>query len=247
MVARVQHGGGIARGSVFVPIHWNGQTASDARVGALVNPVVDPVSGEPEFKHTPVRVDPFGVSWYGFILSRHALSLDAAANWTRVAGASFNRYELAGRQPLAKAQAWARELLGVLDEEADWLEYEDQGAGVFRAAHLVDGRIESCLFVTRRQDLPAREWLAGLFAQDALSSLDRASLLAGQAKTGGGDTGPTICSCFGVGRTTICDAIRERGLTDVAGVTTCVKAGGNCGSCVPEIRKLLVDMRVAEA
>jgi assimilatory nitrate reductase catalytic subunit len=26
MVARVQHGGGIPRGSVFVPIHWSGQT-----------------------------------------------------------------------------------------------------------------------------------------------------------------------------------------------------------------------------
>ncbi len=38
MVARVQHGGGIARGSVFIPIHWSGQTSSDARVGALVIP-----------------------------------------------------------------------------------------------------------------------------------------------------------------------------------------------------------------
>ena len=54
MVARVQHGGGMSRGSVFVPIHWNDQVASDARVGAVVNPAVDPVSGEPEFKHTPV-------------------------------------------------------------------------------------------------------------------------------------------------------------------------------------------------
>jgi assimilatory nitrate reductase catalytic subunit len=50
-----------------------------------------------------------------------------------------------------------------------------------------------------------------------------------------------------VGRETICGAIRERGLTDVAGVTACVKAGGNCGSCVPEIRKLLADIRVVEA
>src|SRR5690606_13049448 len=45
LVARVQHSGGIARGSVFVPIHWNGQSASDARVGTLVNPEVDPLSG----------------------------------------------------------------------------------------------------------------------------------------------------------------------------------------------------------
>jgi assimilatory nitrate reductase catalytic subunit len=243
----VRHGGGIARGSVFVPIHWSGQTASDARVGALVNPVVDPVSGEPEFKHTPVRIDPFGVNWYGFILSRRELALEEATNWTRIEGAQFRRYELAGRKPMAQAAGWSRALLAVIDDEADWLEYEDLGAGVFRAAHVVDGRIEACLFVSRRPDLPAREWLAGLFAQEALSSLDRASLLAGRAKSAASDAGPTICSCFGVGRETICSAIRERGISDVAGVTACVKAGGNCGSCVPEIRKLLADIRSADA
>jgi assimilatory nitrate reductase catalytic subunit len=246
MVARVRHGGGIARGSVFVPIHWSGQTASDARVGALVNPVVDPVSGEPEFKHTPVRVEPFGVAWYGFILSRHALALEGAANWTRIQGARFLRYELAGRQPMAQAASWARTLLGVVDEDADWLEYEDQGAGVYRAAHLIDGKIAACLFVARRPDLPSREWLAGLFAQDELSAQERASLLSGRARLAGIDTGPTICSCFGVGRETICGAIRGRKLTDVAGVTACVKAGGNCGSCVPEIRKLLADVQAGE-
>jgi assimilatory nitrate reductase catalytic subunit len=86
VVARIQHGGGIARGSVFMPIHWSGQTASDARVGAVVNPAVDPVSGEPEFKHTPVRIEPFGVAWFGFILSRGELPLREAANWTRIQG-----------------------------------------------------------------------------------------------------------------------------------------------------------------
>jgi assimilatory nitrate reductase catalytic subunit len=71
---RACFGGGIPRGSVFVPIHWNDQFSSDARVGAVVNPAVDPVSGEPEFKHTPVRVEEFRVSWHGFVLSRQALA-----------------------------------------------------------------------------------------------------------------------------------------------------------------------------
>ena len=43
--------------------------ASDARVGAVVNPVVDPVSGEPEFKHTPVRIEQFRVHWHAFVLT----------------------------------------------------------------------------------------------------------------------------------------------------------------------------------
>ena len=72
MVARLRISGEMPRGMIFVPIHWSGEFSSDARVGALVNPVVDPISGEPEFKHTPARVTPFVVSWHGFILSRAA-------------------------------------------------------------------------------------------------------------------------------------------------------------------------------
>ncbi|KFI07238.1 nitrate reductase [Massilia sp. BSC265] len=238
MVARVAHSGGIARGAAFIPIHWNGQTASDARVGAVVNPEVDPVSGEPEFKHTPVRVEPFGVAWHGFILSREELDLERVANWTRIRGAGFKRYELGGREPVAPD--WARTLLGA-DEEADWIEYEDKAEGMLRCALLVEGRLQACLFVSRRPDLPARTWLGGLFAQDVLSAKERATLLAGRAPQQGADPGPTVCSCFGVGRNTIRKAIREHGLADAAAVTACVRAGGNCGSCLPEIRQLLAE------
>ena len=239
MVARVQHGGGIARGGIFIPIHWNGQTASDARVGAVVNPVVDPVSGEPEFKHTPVRVERFDVDWHGFVLSRGELPLEGVAHWTRIQGSGFARYELAGRHAIADHLGWARRLLGVDDPDADWLDYLDRSGGVYRAAHLVAGRIVQCLFLSARPDLPARGWLAGLFAQETLSAADRAGLLAGRPLEARPDAGPIVCSCFGVGRDTICEAIRTRGLASAAEVTACLKAGGNCGSCIPEIRQLL--------
>nr|WP_221403808.1 nitrate reductase [Pseudoduganella umbonata] len=244
MVARVRHGGGIARGSAFVPIHWNGQNASDARVGAVVNPVVDPVSGEPEFKHTPVMVERFPVQWHGFVLSRTPLDLDKVVYWTRAQGAGFTRYEMAGRNRIGDFGTWARELLGIADADADWLEYADRSAGVYRAVHIVDDRIAQCIFVSPRPDLPERAWLAGLFSTEALADAERAGVLAGRPLKQGADTGPTVCSCFGVGRNTICNAIRDKDLKTTAEVTACVKAGGNCGSCVPEIRQLLAQMRV---
>jgi assimilatory nitrate reductase catalytic subunit len=247
MVARVRHGGGIARGGVFVPIHWSGQNASDARVGTLVNPAVDPVSGEPEFKHTPVRVERFGVAWHGFVLSRSELAPDSVAHWTRVQGRGFARYELAGRDVVRERGPWARALLGVTDPEADWIDYEDRSEGVYRAVHVVDERIEQCIFLSPRPDLPARAWLASLFALERLGAAERAGMLAGQALGLRADTGPTVCSCFGVGRNTICDAIRERDLKTVPEVTACLKAGGNCGSCVPEIKVLLLETRVRAA
>jgi assimilatory nitrate reductase catalytic subunit len=247
VVARVQHGGGIARGSVFMPIHWSGQTASDARVGTVVNPAVDPVSGEPEFKHTPVRVEPFGVAWYGFILSRAELPLHEAAHWTRIQGRDFVRYELAGRLPFAQSAGWTRALLGIDadDEDADWIEVEDRSGGMVRAAHLAGGRLQACLFVSQRQDLPARGWLASLFAQETLAQADRLGLLSGRAATPVEDPGPVVCSCFGVGRRTIEIAIGRHGCRDAAAVTACTKAGGNCGSCVPEIRALLAQAQAA--
>jgi assimilatory nitrate reductase catalytic subunit len=247
MVARVQHGGGIARGAVFIPIHWSGQTASDARVGALVSPAVDPVSGEPEFKHTPVRIEPFGVRWHGFILSRRLLKLDSIASWTRIQGTQFVRYELAGRNVIDDAPAWSRALLGVQDDDADWLDYEDKGRRTYRAACLVDGVIDACIFIAPTADLPARAWLANLFEAGVLSIQQRLGLLAGRSPEPVEDAGPTVCSCFGVGRNTICAAIKQHGLADVAGVTACVKAGGNCGSCVPEIRQLLMQAPVHPA
>ncbi|RXZ36563.1 nitrate reductase [Oxalobacteraceae bacterium CAVE-383] len=244
MVARVQTSGGIARGSLFVPIHWNGQTASDARVGGLVNPVVDPVSGEPEFKHTPVRIEPFHVAWHGFILSRDAIAADQLTYWTRIRGKQFVRYEFSGREAIDDHRAWARALLDIADPDADWLEYEDKSAGVYRAVHVVDQRIDKCIFLSSTAALPPRAWLAGLFEKPRLDDLDRTGLLLGQPAEPGIDTGRTICSCYGIGSNTICDAIRAGNLDSVTQVTACLKAGGNCGSCVPEIKKLLTETRL---
>ncbi|MDB5969768.1 MAG: h16 [Hydrocarboniphaga sp.] len=244
LVARVKISGEMPRGTLFVPIHWNAQYASDARVGGLVNPVVDPVSGEPEFKHTPAKVEAFTVAWHGFVLSRDALPMETHSWWTRVTGAQFNRYELAGRDTDADWPNLARAALGA-NSNADWLEYEDRSAGLYRAALLVDERIEACIFVSQRSDLPSRAWLSGLFAKDVLSEPDRIGLLVGEPLEAAEDQGPTVCSCWGVGRNRIIDGIRKHGLTTVAALGEKLQCGTNCGSCVPELKVLLAQSRVA--
>ena len=243
MVGRVKHSGGILAGNVFVPIHWNDQFASDARVGSVVNPVADPISGEPEFKHTPVSVEPFPVRWYGFALSRQLLAPDGLSYWTSIQGDRFRRYEIAHRERPSECGAWARAWLGVNDPDADWLEYEDRSTGIYRAAHMIDDRIESCVFLSSRPDLPARHWLASLFVRDQLEEADRIALLIGEPASPGAATGPMVCSCFGVGRNTICEAIRKQGLETPAQITSALRAGGNCGSCVPELKQLIAEVR----
>jgi assimilatory nitrate reductase catalytic subunit len=225
---------------VFAPIHWSSTTASDALIGRVVNPEVDPHSGEPEFKHTPVRVEPFAVAWHGFALSRVPLPMRTTDYWVRVRGQQFLRYELAGRGAVAGWRLQARRLLGVEDSEVDWLDMEDAGAGRYRAAWIEDDCIQACLFVSPRLDLPDRGWLARLFAQDRLEDAARLALLVGAPSDPEADTGPQVCACFGVGRKTLQRHIAGDGLTSVEAVGQALKAGTNCGSCVPEIRQMLL-------
>jgi assimilatory nitrate reductase catalytic subunit len=236
LVARLRCSGDISRGSIFVPIHWNGSTASDARVGALVNPAVDPLSGEPEFKCTPARVEPFVVSWYGFALSRHDLDMDEMSWWVRVEGPQFLRYEIAGRRVPGDWSAWASALLGV-DPAQDWIDYRDMSAGTYRAAHLNEDRLESCVFVSPRPELPSRSWLATLFERTRITPVERMNLLAGRPADPKSDTGAVVCACFNVGRNAI-DAAIAQGCNDVGDIGKRLKAGTKCGSCIPELRRI---------
>lgn len=48
-----------------------------------------------------------------------------------------------------------------------------------------------------------------------------------------------ICSCHNVSKGSICTAINDGKLTDVAAIKSCTKAGTGCGSCVPLLKDLL--------
>ena len=247
MIARVRTSGEVARGCVFAPIHWSGENASQARTGALVSAVVDPISGEPEFKHTPARVEPFPVEWYGFMLTREPLAVADITWWTTIRGRGFLRYELAGRAVPRDWPVWLRQRLGATQLSADYLDYQDAAAGIYRAAHLVGDRLQACIYISRRPDLPDRGWLAGLFERKRLEAAERASLLAGRPPGARSDAGPLVCSCWAVGRNTLRRAIAEHGLTDTRQVGARLRAGTGCGSCLSEIRALLAERAQKEA
>jgi assimilatory nitrate reductase catalytic subunit len=247
IVVRVRSSGDIPRGMIFVPMHWNDCNASQARVDAMVNPVVDSVSGEPEFKHTPAHVEPFPVAWYGLVMSRWSLDSMDVTWWARINGADCTRYEIAGREKPEDWSVWARRMVGApgsdtdprLGKDDEYVELEDPCAGVYRAAYFAGERLESCLFISNRPELPARGPLTSLFAAERLTSAQRKALLTGTAVAQ--DAGPLVCSCFGLARDSIRRAIVEHGLSDTRQVGSRLRAGTHCGSCLPEIKALLAD------
>jgi len=225
-------------GSVFAPMHWNDEFTNAGCIDSVVNPATDPLSGEPEFKHTPVRVEPLAPAWYGFLLSRRKLKPANATYWAAARGQGLWRYELAGDElPHDWAEA-ARAVLCARDEKVEWIEYFDKAAHRYRAARLARGKLESCIFIGPDPGLPPRDWLASLFVLDVLDMPTRASLLTGVPRNGSADAGRQICACFGVGESAIRAAIAG-GCSSVEGIGRRLKAGTNCGSCVPEIKALL--------
>jgi assimilatory nitrate reductase catalytic subunit len=237
-----------ARGSLFAPMHWSATTSSSGRIGALVNPVVDPASGEPEFKHTPASIARVQSPWHAVLCSRDTVAAPAGSWWARIQGDGFLRLEMSG---LAGEPDWLEEgrgMVGSASDAHDVIEYVDRGNGTFRFARIADGRLEACLYVSRAAHaLPVRSWLAGLFARTGLHDVDRLALLAARSLDGEVDDSALVCSCFSVRRRTIETAIEREGLETPQQIGACLKAGTNCGSCLPELCALLAAAPKASA
>ncbi len=226
-------------GSLFVPMHWNDQFCSQARVGTLIDAVVDPISGQPESKHGIAKIKSCQANWYGFMITRRRPELKFSNYWSRSRGKGYWRYELAG---LKAPQDWsehAHKLLGHSVENENWLEFYDKNRNHYRAVRMSGKRLDSCLFIYPDINLPPRDWLISLFHKQEITQQERNNLLRGEAPGDQEDTGKIICACFNVGEKTINEAIKKHGLKSVDAIGEQLKAGTNCGSCKPELAELL--------
>jgi assimilatory nitrate reductase catalytic subunit len=113
----------------------------------------------------------------------------------------------------------------------------DEAVGNYRAALVAGDRLLACLIVATRGVLPSRSWLASLFTRERLDATDRRCLLLGR-RHDAPDPGPTVCACFAVGANTIRAAI-QAGCDSVGAIGRQLRAGTNCGSCRPEIDRLI--------
>jgi assimilatory nitrate reductase catalytic subunit len=234
-VGRVRATSDQRRGEVFVPIHWNDQFSGQGLATALTASVVDPVSGQPEAKHGCATLTHWPARWHGRLLVRR----DRPKRWNS---------DYWARQALPDCDSWIVAGQSCVDWKAavpDWLGgqpqlvMEDVREGRFRAARLRDGQLEAVLMVDREPGrLPSMDWLASCFSHPELYEATRRGLLAARA-VDGEEVGNLVCSCFQVGDRQIQQAI-EQGVDSVEALGRTLKCGTNCGSCVPELRSLLV-------
>ena len=94
------------------------------------------------------------------------------------------------------------------------------------------------LFVGPAPARPHFEAVRTLLREAGGGAIDRRLVLSGQGLDGVAAAGPTVCACFSVGLAAIQAAIASGGATPEA-IGQALRAGTNCGSCVPELRRII--------
>lgn len=226
-----------ARGSLFVPMHWNDQFAAKARIDAVVAPVTDPFSGQPASKNVAIAARPLKVASYGFAVSvAKPLDLDATY-WAMAKAEGGWRLELAFDAAPENWMQWCRTHLGIPDH-IEPLGYADAQTGDLRLAFFDGDRLLAAFFLARQPVAVARNWAIEQLTVQHAEMAKRFAVVAGRPGAGRMDPGATVCSCFSVGVNQIVAAVRG-GCHSVEAVGKELNAGTNCGSCRAEIKGII--------
>ncbi|HEX3486435.1 MAG TPA: molybdopterin-dependent oxidoreductase [Micropepsaceae bacterium] len=234
------------QGEVFAPMHWTDQFSSAGAIDRLVHENTDAISGQPDLKGARVGVSAVTMLWTGLLLRRTAATPDLGGTvyWAKAPLQSGFAFDLAGWTELSsiiRSEAILRRLLQI-PGEAELVSYSDPKKSIFRYAGLSGGRLEACLFLAPAGvELPPREHAARLLGQD-LETAGRLSLLAAHTPDAASAPDKIVCACFAVGCNSLASTIRKKNLKDVSDIGSAMQAGTNCGSCIPELKKLLQEV-----
>jgi len=233
------------RGDVFAPMHWTDAFASTGPVTRAVNGHTDPSSGQPALKSSRVHVTPVQARFHGLLLRREGGALPRNLHWVRTPVETGQLYRLAGLDPMPQGDALADLLHALIAPaaELEWLELRDPARQVLRTAALSHGHLHAVVFLAPAlSGLPHPDFVVPLLGT-VIPDTARAGLLAGRS-TLAGDVGPRVCACFGVARDAVRHAVVTQRLDSVASIGRHLRAGTNCGSCIPELEEILRDVRV---
>lgn len=224
------------RGSVFVPMHWNMQFSQQARVDALIAAHVDPLSGQPESKHMPVNLRRWQAAWQAELFIRgEDMAPPLTAYWSRISQRGVTHYLLADPSQPKEWRTWLDEQTG----SHRWVcQVADLGDNGFNLLAWHEGQLQLAFFASPKQPTPDRQAVVAAFSQAPEEAQTRLALLAG--RTGGSKTptGAIICSCFSVGEMSIVSAV-QKGCHTVQQLGSALKCGTQCGSCIPELKKVI--------
>ncbi|MBU3055634.1 nitrate reductase [Pseudomonas indica] len=249
LVLPVQKDENVRPGQAFLPMHWGDRFLKGLGSNVLTLPAFDPLSKQPELKHAGIEVEKVELPWQLFALVEGDVQARFEALRPLFEGFAYASLGLAGRErPALLIRAACREapsgeLLARIDhllglDQGPVLAYDDPRRAVGKRVRIEDGRIVSLRLAG---ETAARDWLKSLWLDGQADADLRRWLLAPISTPPGAaaakKAGKVLCNCMNVSEDAVCAGI-NRGL-DLGGLKQELGCGTQCGSCVPEIKRLL--------
>ncbi len=226
----------VNQGQLFMPIHWTGVLSSAGRVCTLVSPDTDAVSGQPEFKFTPVAIAHWRYYSEALLISPNVIDTTGLDYWVRQKISGGYLYRIASKSTPDALQAKLQPFC-TAETQGRRLDFSSPVQGQFRFAVIESTRIKVGYLIAPSLQEKDVEWVQNLLDEPVDDAVER-SILAGAAE-GRLAQGRIVCACKQVGKNTICQAIRDQALDSVMAISEATEAGTGCGTCVSELKTLL--------
>jgi len=249
LIVAVTEDDSVSPGQAFLPMHW-GDRFLKGGVNALTQPAFDPLSKQPELKHSAVDIEAVDLPWRLFVLIEGNVQQHFETLRPLCEAFSYASLSLTGRERpallirAANASAPDPQLLRDIDQHLGLhtgpvLAYDDAKRAIGKRVRLDNGRITA---IRLAGETLAQHWLQALWADGRSDPQLRRWLLAPLSTPPGNHAGSVtdnkiLCNCKNVIQGAICAGI-QRGL-DLPGLKRELGCGTQCGSCVPEIKRLL--------
>jgi assimilatory nitrate reductase catalytic subunit len=258
IVLPVQASAQVALGQAFIAMHWGTEFAARG-VNVLTMSAFDPTSKQPELKHSAVKVLKAELPWTllaigwlpgdGALRAREELKR-LMAMFPYACCVPFGHARTGVLFRAAAYEAPPSEVIARIEgslglRSTDALRYEDKRRGQRRVVRLArqgaEARIEAFLLAG---DTSAQAWMKTLLEDELPAQSYGRLLLAPGAKPPAAVTsrGRAICTCFNVTDSQIEACLRDGDGTDderLAALQSRLQCGTNCGSCVPELKRLV--------
>ncbi|MFA6903199.1 MAG: molybdopterin-dependent oxidoreductase [Gallionellaceae bacterium] len=247
LTLRIEASEEMRAGQVFMPMHWGNRYMSGLGVNALTTNEYDPLSKQPELKHAAVQVEKLALPWQmvamrkGEALQRMAHLQPLLKHFDYASIGLFGRGEELVILRTANATPVAADILAEidailgLDDANEVMNYRDAKRGISKRALMEEGRL---LGVRLTGETVARDWLKEIIAQGSDAQSLRPWLFAPLSTPPAGQSqrGRIVCNCLDVSEQEILAEFRK-GL-DLPAIQARLKCGSECGSCVPELKRL---------
>jgi assimilatory nitrate reductase catalytic subunit len=259
VIVRANASDSVRSGQAYLTMHWGHnffRGKSIVGVNALTSPAFCPQSKQPELKHAAVHIEAFKPAWsMAAFAVIPAAQLDAARMaWLAHCGDLDVAYavpvegEVCGLWCEAAASSapdsqWIEAFDALLFQaNAQVLRYDDAVSGSARRIAVLDDFLAGARLSGGAIAQPALQWLRSLFlARTNVRTLSRWLLAPAPPESFELKASKTLCTCFGVSEAEISESL-ARALGDGAARLTAVqealRCGTNCGSCVPELKRL---------